>query len=51
MKSTKPLLGLAPARAKPEGERKAKKPEAAAPKTTVKRAKKVVKEDGGEKKE
>jgi small subunit ribosomal protein S3 len=47
----------APARAraegaKPEGEKKvaAKKPEAAAPKTTVKRAKKVVK-DEGEKKE
>jgi small subunit ribosomal protein S3 len=42
----------APARAKPEGERKSapKKPEAAAPKTTVKRAKKVVK-DEGEKKE
>jgi small subunit ribosomal protein S3 len=42
----------APARARPEGERKAagKKPEAPAPKTTVKRAKKVVK-DEGEKKE
>jgi small subunit ribosomal protein S3 len=40
----------APAKAKPEGEMKAKKP-AAAPKTTVKRARKVVKDDGGDKKE
>jgi small subunit ribosomal protein S3 len=47
----RPAGRRAPARARPEGERKAKKPEAAAPKTTVKRAKKVVKEDGGEKKE
>jgi len=39
-----------PARGKAEGERKAKKPEAAPPKTTVKRAKKVVRDDGGEKK-
>jgi small subunit ribosomal protein S3 len=39
-----------PAKAKPEGERKAKKP-ASAPKTTVKRAKKIVKDDGGDKKE
>jgi small subunit ribosomal protein S3 len=38
-------------RAKPEGEKKAKKPGSAAPKTAVKRAKKVVKSDGGEKKE
>jgi len=39
--------------AKADGEKKAagKKPEAAAPKTTVKRAKKIVKDDGGEKKE
>jgi small subunit ribosomal protein S3 len=38
----------APARARPEGDKKpaAKKPEAAAPKTTVKRAKKVVKDEG-----
>jgi small subunit ribosomal protein S3 len=41
----------APARAKPDGERKARKPEAAAPKTAVKRTRKVVKPDGGEKKE
>jgi small subunit ribosomal protein S3 len=41
----------APAKAKPEGESKAKKPASAAPKTTVKRAKKVVKDDGGDKKE
>ena len=41
----------APAKAKPEGDSKAKKPAAAAPKTTVKRAKKVVKDDGGDKKE
>jgi small subunit ribosomal protein S3 len=47
----RPSTRRAPARAKPEGEKKAKKPEAAAPKTTVKRAKKVVKPDGGEKKE
>jgi small subunit ribosomal protein S3 len=41
----------APAKAKPEGESKAKKPASAAPKTTVKRARKVVKDDGGDKKE
>ncbi len=41
----------APAKAKPEGESKAKKPASAAPKTTVKRAKKVVKDGGGDKKE
>jgi len=41
----------APAKAKPEGDTKAKKPASAAPKTTVKRAKKVVKDDGGDKKE
>jgi small subunit ribosomal protein S3 len=40
-----------PARAKPDGENKAKKSDAPAPKTTVKRAKKVVKGDSGEKKE
>jgi len=36
-------------RAKPEGERKAKKSDAAVPKTTVKRARKVVKDDGDKK--
>ena len=41
----------APAKAKPEGDTKAKKPASAAPKTTVKRAKKVVKDDAGDKKE
>jgi small subunit ribosomal protein S3 len=41
----------APARARPEGERKAKKPEAAAPKTAVKRTRKVVKDGGEESKE
>ena len=41
----------APAKAKPEGESKAKKPASAAPKTTVKRAKKIVKDGGGDKKE
>src|SRR5512134_594571 len=48
----KPGARRAPARARPEGEKKAaaRKPEAPAPKTTVKRAKKVVK-DEGEKKE
>ena len=48
----KPGARSAPARARPEGEKRAaaKKPEAAAPKNTVKRAKKVVK-DEGEKKE
>ena len=34
-----------PARARPEGEKKAKKADAPAPKTTVKRAKKIVKDD------
>ena len=47
----RPGARRAPARAKPDGEKKAKKPESAAPKTTVKRARKVVKADGGEKKE
>src|SRR4026209_1758145 len=38
--------------ARPDGERKpAKKSDAPAPKTTIKRAKKIVKDDGGEKKE
>src|SRR5688572_620871 len=43
----------APARPKPEGEKKpaAKKADAPAPKTTVKRAKKIVKDEGGDKKE
>ena len=35
----------APAKPRPEGEKKAKKPEAAAPKTIVKKAKKIVKEE------
>jgi small subunit ribosomal protein S3 len=47
----RPAGRRAPARAKPDAERKAKKPDAPAPKTTVKRAKKVVKGDGDEKKE
>ncbi|HSG76338.1 MAG TPA: 30S ribosomal protein S3 [Burkholderiales bacterium] len=47
----RPAGRRAPARAKPDGEKKAKKSDAPAPKTTVKRAKKVVKGDGGEKKE
>jgi small subunit ribosomal protein S3 len=47
----RPAGRRAPPRAKPDGEKKAKKPAAPAPKTTVKRAKKVVKSDGGEKKE
>jgi small subunit ribosomal protein S3 len=42
----------APAKPRPEGEKKAKKPDAApAPKTTVKKAKKIVKDEGGETKE
>jgi len=40
----------APAKPRAEGEKKAQKP-AAAPKTTVKKPKKIVKEDSGEKKE
>jgi small subunit ribosomal protein S3 len=47
----RPGARRAPARARPDSEKKAKKPDAPAPKTTVKRAKKVVKGDGGEKKE
>src|SRR3989337_2229054 len=39
----RPAARRAPARAKPDGEKRAKKPESPAPKTTVKRAKKVVK--------
>jgi len=35
-----------PAKPRPEGEKKAKKPEAAAPKTIVKKPKKIVKEEG-----
>jgi small subunit ribosomal protein S3 len=42
----------APAKPRPEGERKAKKADAApAPKTTIKKPKKIVKDEGGEKKE
>jgi small subunit ribosomal protein S3 len=47
----RPGARRAPARAKAGGEKKAKKADAPAPKTTVKRPKKVVKGDGGEKKE
>jgi small subunit ribosomal protein S3 len=47
----RPGARRAPARAKPDGEKKAKKPESAAPKTTVKRARKIVKPDGSGKKE
>ncbi|MEX2241573.1 MAG: 30S ribosomal protein S3 [Burkholderiales bacterium] len=47
----RPGARRAPAHARPDGEKKAKKPDAPAPKTTVKRAKKVVKGDGGENKE
>jgi len=47
----RPAGRRAPARAKPDGEKKAKKSDSPAPKTTVKRAKKVVKSNGGEKKE
>jgi small subunit ribosomal protein S3 len=54
-KKPAPKIGAkrAPAKPRPEGEKKAvKKAEpAAAPKTTVKRAKKIVKDEGGEKKE
>ncbi|HEX5093692.1 MAG TPA: 30S ribosomal protein S3 [Burkholderiales bacterium] len=47
----RPAGRRAPARAKPDGEKRAKKPDAPAPKTTVKRARKVVKADDGDKKE
>jgi small subunit ribosomal protein S3 len=49
----KPGAKRAPAKAKADGDKKpaAKKADAAAPKTTVKRTKKIVKDDGGEKKE
>jgi small subunit ribosomal protein S3 len=47
----RPAGRRAPARARPDGEKKAKKPDAPAPKTTVKRARKIVKGDGDEKKE
>ena len=47
----RPGARRAPVRARPDGEKKAKKSDAPAPKTTVKRAKKVVKGDGGESKE
>jgi small subunit ribosomal protein S3 len=42
----KPAGRRAPSRAKPDADKKAKKPGAAAPKTTVKRARKIVKDDG-----
>jgi small subunit ribosomal protein S3 len=47
----KPAGRRAPSRAKPDADKKATKPGAAAPKTTVKRARKIVKDDGGDKKE
>jgi len=47
----RPAGRRAPARARPDGEKKTKKPDAPAPKTTVKRARKVVKGDGDGKKE
>jgi small subunit ribosomal protein S3 len=47
----KPAGRRAPPRARPEGEKRAKKSDAPAPKTTVKRAKKVVKDDDAGKKE
>jgi small subunit ribosomal protein S3 len=53
-KKPAPKVGArrAPAKPKAEGEKKAaRKPDAPAPKTTVKRAKKIVKDDEGEKKE
>ncbi len=57
-KKPAPKVGAkrAPARkvegARPDGEKKAgKKPDAPAPKTTIKRAKKIVKDEGGDKKE
>ena len=58
-KKPAPKVGARRAPAKPkdgakaDGEKKTatRKPEAAAPKTTVKRARKIVKDDGGEKKE
>jgi small subunit ribosomal protein S3 len=46
----KPAGRRAPSRAKPDADKKAKKSDAA-PKTTVKRARKIVKDDGGDKKE
>ncbi|MGH8765764.1 MAG: 30S ribosomal protein S3 [Burkholderiales bacterium] len=54
-KKPAPKVGArrAPARPKVEGDKKAaaRKPDAPAPKTTVKRAKKIVKDDSGDKKE
>jgi len=53
-KKPAPKVGAkrAPAKPRPEGEKKAaRKPDAPAPKTTIKRAKKIVRDDGGEKKE
>src|SRR2546430_13983061 len=48
----RPVQKRGPARPRPEGApRAAKKPDAPAPKTTVKRPKKVLKEEGGETKE
>ena len=53
-KKPAPKVGAkrAPARPRADGEKKpARKAETAAPKTTIKRAKKIVKDEGGEKKE
>ena len=53
-KKPAPKVGArrAPAKPKADGEKKAaRKPDAPAPKTTVKRARKIVKDDAGEKKE
>jgi len=47
----RPGAKRAPARPRPEGEKKTKKPAETAPKTMVKRSRKVVKDDAGAKKE
>jgi len=47
----RPGARRAPARARADGDKRAKKPDAAAPKTAVKRTRKVAKADGGDKKE
>jgi small subunit ribosomal protein S3 len=47
----KPAGRRAPAKPRADADKRAKKPEAAAPKTTVKRVRKVVKDEGGETKE
>jgi len=47
----RPGARRAPARARADGDKRAKKPDAAAPKTAVKRTRKVAKADGGDQKE